>query len=581
MRLARRAFLSASLAALACVASTVSVAAAPAAGCAHPGKGDINGDGHADAVVTDSGDPGNAGAIHVIYGTAKGLTLTARGSARDDQRFTQNSPGVPDVSERGDMWGETLAVADFDDDGCADVAVGAPQESEPAPDVAKPAAHIELDFSPGEDRSVGRVTILYGSPRGLTSRGAQTVAQRPPELRLPGPDQGTPIPGQPAANRAEILVPGVREEEDRFGSALTTGDFDGDGVADLAIAAAGEALEPDRSVTGVLESVFGVRLQQGAVSIVYGSRGGLGQSRESRTLTHDDRPISGTPAYNDRFGEAIAAGDFNRDGVSDLVVSAPGVSDPLSGLKGIVQVFPGLKDAGVGGVPVETFNRGTRGVPGSPREEEFGYTLATGNLDGRLGDDLAIGTQVPGGAGAVVVLYSSGSSGLSGSGSQVWTQAEPGVPGRASVNDRFGTTLTIGRFGGPGTADDLAVGALNDGIGGVKRGSVTVLFGGPRGLTASRALLLHHEPRVSRRVNDFFGSAVAALPVRRSGFDDLLIGSPNVAETGLSTDATGAFQEIPMGPAGPHPLAGRRYILGTPGLTGTPFVGARLGCTIS
>jgi hypothetical protein len=324
-----RRLLGAALTAAACLAGTVSVPGAEAAGrCAHPGPGDINGDGHADAVVADSGDIGSGGAIHVLYGTPTGLTLTGRGVGRDDQRFTQDTPGVPDLSERGDMWGQTLAVADFDGDGCADVAVGAPQESDPAP--PNDAAHISLDTTPGRDHAVGRVTILYGSPRGLTTRGAQLVSQQPPELRLPGPDQGTPIPGQAEPERAVVLVPGVREEEDRFGSALTTGDFDGDGIADLAIAAAGEAVEPDRAVSGLLDRLFGMRLQQGAVSVVYGSRQGLGQGgRPSRTLTHDDRPIAGTPSANDRFSEAIAAGDFDHDGISDLAVSAPGVADEL------------------------------------------------------------------------------------------------------------------------------------------------------------------------------------------------------------------------------------------------------------
>jgi hypothetical protein len=153
------------------------------------------------------------------------------------------------------------------------------------------------------------------------------------------------------------------------------------------------------------------------------------------------------------------------------------------------------------------------------------------------------------------------------------------VPGRASVNDRFGVTLTIGRFGGPGRAADLVVGAGNDGIGGGKHGTVTLLFGGPRGLTASRAQLLAHDPPPPPGVNDFFGSAVAALPVRRAGFDDLLIGAPDVAEEQAAA-RTGAFAEVPVSAAGPHPPGSRSYHLGTPGLAGRPFVGARLGYTI-
>lgn len=578
---ARRTSAEAAFVVLACLAGTVGVpgVGAAAAGCPNAVRDDIDGDGHADAVVADRGDERQSGAIHVLYGTAAGLAVSAEGPAHDDQRFTQGSPGVPGTSERGDRWGQTIAVADFDGDGCADVAVGSPEESDSAPD---DEARALLDATPGLDQAVGRVTVLYGSPSGLSARGAQLVSQAPPELRLPGEGEFN-IPPQPSKGRQEVFTPGVREEGDRFGSALTTGDFDGDGIVDLAVAAAGEALGPDRGLTGQLEdALFPVRLQQGAVSIVYGSRKGLGQgARVARTLSHEDRPISGTAAYNDRFSEAIAAGDFDMDGVDDLAVSAPGVSaDPVSGLKGVVQVFPGQAAVGLGGVPPQTFNRGTRDVPGFPREEEFGYTLAAGNLDGRNGDDLAISTQLPGGAGSVVVLYSAGTNGLTGPKSQVWAASSAGVPGRASVNDRFGRALAIGRFGGPGAAEDLAIGAQNEGFGGRKLGTVTVLFGGPRGLTASSAMLLTSGWVGRAPDGDDFGSAVAALPIRRAGYDDLLVGAPNHGVKGRPTATGGALHEFPTGRSGPRPAAVRIWRLDTPGVAGASFRGARLGTAI-
>ncbi len=329
-----------------------------------------------------------------------------------------------------------------------------------------------------------------------------------------------------------MFVPGTREEEDRFGSALTTGDFDGDGIVDLAVAAAGEALGPDRGLTSQLEdTLFPVQLQQGAVSIVYGARDG---PRAGPARVPDAQP-RGPPDQRDRrLQRPVQRGDRRRRlqrrrGRRPRRLRARGLDDPISGLKGAVQVFPGQQAVGLGSVPPETFNRGTRNVPGVSREEEFGYTLAVGNLDGRSGDDLAIATQVPGRGrvrrGPVLDRHERP---VAGARSQVWAASSPGVPGRASVNDRFGSALAVGRFGGPGPAQDLAIGAQNDGFGGRKHGTVTVLFGGPRGLTATNAMLL-----TSGWVGQRDGRATTSgprcprWPIRRAGFDDLLVGAPN------------------------------------------------------
>jgi hypothetical protein len=162
---------------------------ASAAACAKAGPGDINGDGFGDLVVTEYGRTRLQGGIHVLYGTAAGLTADPRGSAPDDQFLTQDSPGVPDRSEDADEWGAALALGDFNGDRCADLAIGAP----------------------GEDQTAGGVTVLYGSPSGLTTTGAQLLSQNAEGM----PDEAEP--------------------NDRFGAALATGDFDGDGRADLAV----------------------------------------------------------------------------------------------------------------------------------------------------------------------------------------------------------------------------------------------------------------------------------------------------------------------------------------------------------
>ena len=83
------------------------------------------------------------------------------------------------------------------------------------------------------------------------------------------------------------------------GSALAAGDFDGDGVDDLAIGSYG-----DGGATGP---------RAGSVSVTYGNGSSLDVGRGGGVAT--------------RFGEAMAVLDFNLDGIDDLAVGSPGSSD--------------------------------------------------------------------------------------------------------------------------------------------------------------------------------------------------------------------------------------------------------------
>lgn len=103
-----------------------------------------------------------------------------------------------------------------------------------------------------------------------------------------------------------------------------------------------------------------------------------------------------------------------------------------------------------------------------PREpgDEFGGSLAIGNVGGSSTDDLAIGADredlgaiVDAG---VVQLLPGGSSGLTATGSQRWHQDVSGIAGSAENGDRFGQVLAIGDFGGD-TYDELAVGVPHEG----------------------------------------------------------------------------------------------------------------------
>ena len=125
--------------------------------------------------------------------------------------FTQ----VGGASEAFDSFGWALAAGDFNNDGFADLAVGAPFENL------------------GGAQAAGAVSVLYGSASGLTASGGQLFTQ----------------------------VGGAVEDGDFFGFALAAGDFNNDGFDDLAAGA------PDEAV--------GSAGGAGAVSVIPGSAGGL------------------------------------------------------------------------------------------------------------------------------------------------------------------------------------------------------------------------------------------------------------------------------------------------------------------
>ena len=233
---------------------------AAAADCNSGVPGDINGDRHAEVAVHDAR---GGGAVHILYGRSTGLVTDAAGRARDDQRITQDSPGVPGNAEREDRFGAVTAFGDFNDDGCADLAVSSPGENE-----------------------IGSVNVLYGSPTGLSSSGVQGFSGA-----LFGPDPNGPT----------------------FGSALAVGDLDDDGTDDLAIGASG------LDVAGASSA--------GGVAVLYGDADGLDQGDPAVLISRATANVPGTPAEDVFFGAAWPAVDFDGNGRAELAISAPGDGD--------------------------------------------------------------------------------------------------------------------------------------------------------------------------------------------------------------------------------------------------------------
>jgi hypothetical protein len=498
-------------------------------------SGDFNGDGFADLAI---GLPGRTigaakgtGAVSVLYGSST-TGLTTAGNQLWDLART----GMAGPAQSGDAYGSAIAVGDFNGDGYTDIAIGAP------------------GYTIAGAVSAGAVSVIYGSANGLQIGGNQLWT----ELNA--------IPG--------TLV----QANSQFGTKLTAGDFNGDGYTDLAISA------PFLTVNGVKNA--------GGVYVIYGSSTGLAHGT-TQFFSQGIGGILGNPTTNSEFGQALTAGDFNQDGISDLVVGTPNYVNGALQQAGAVNVIygtsTGLDSAGnqlwtqAGTVPTNTTATIVQGTPSSGAQ--FGFSLTVGDFNGDSFPDLAIGA--PGAlvgsikAGSVNVIYSSAKGlGLIPQGSQLITRKSLGST--AAAGDEFGYSLAAGNFNGQ-LGDDLAIGTPLADVNGIQdAGMVAIAYGSSKGLSQTGALF------ISQGVNGFgdiakkgdhFGASLVAGDYNGDGLIDLCVGAPT--ETLGTATSTGVVQTFYGRTTGITTLGQQLWREGLPNLlvplTSNDLFGSALG----
>ncbi|MFG2027009.1 FG-GAP-like repeat-containing protein [Streptomyces sp. NPDC048825] len=428
--------------------------------------GDFNGDGHVDlaASAPDATVDGvtGAGAVTIAYGSADGAGATQA----ERVTISQSSKGVGGQAEAGDHFGFSVAIADFDNDGFADLATGTPGEGV------------------GDDPDAGIVQILWGSPTGLSS-----------SARLADP---------------------TSSDQHAHGRTLAAGDFNGDGKDDLAagntsaqawLYAGGITKEGADSGTyplgnlnawggEVVALTAGDVTGDGADDLLF-NHGELYQSGGDASTLGLQPPVTvggGRDSYSSVFG------DINNDGYGDIVVGRAGDHG------GQITYLPGR--------PVSqtdptwtvdwdrrlTLDQGAFDTPGdNDLYDRYGAGLAAGDINGDGYDDLAVGdpnedtdTDTVADAGHVTVMYG-GSIGPTITNRQVFDQGTEGVPGENEAGDGFGSRLLLSDLNGDGRKD-LTVAALGEDGG---SGALTTLLGsdititvtGARSLTPTSYLL--------------------------------------------------------------------------------------------
>jgi hypothetical protein len=496
--------------------SSISVASGPA-GASQPGSstpaggqspaaggsgatvyGDFNHDGYTDLAV---GIPGyavdgkaGAGIVDIFYGGPNGLTATP------NLILTENSANVPKKAAAGDEFGFSLAVGDFNGDGFADLAIGAP-------------------FSAvGSKTKAGNFFVFYGSASGLTTASAQIFNEQSPG----------------SAHDSAI--------NDEYSYSLAVGNFNGDvnpttglGIDDLAVGCPGNTPNPPPTFKDVPGG--------GTLFILYGTTAGL-TSVGSPSWDQSNNGIVGTPLPYGYLSYTVAVGDFNGDGYDDIAVGIPfrnlGSNQQIAAAGGVLILYGG--SGGISAAGNKYFDENSAGLhtvnpAGAQAGDHFSLALAAGDFNGAVNpttglpiDDLAIGAPGDAGgvanAGAVYILFGS-TSGLTTTGAKRLTQASLGSVDQTGAN--FGLALAAGDFNGDGIAD-LAIGAPTETVkGNTNAGLVYAVYGSASGLSVAGNQYWTQESLNKGRVSqagDNFGAALAVGDFNGDGMTDLAIGTP-------------------------------------------------------
>ena len=273
------------------------------------GPGDVDGDGYADlGVAFFQASPlgrGGAGEVNLVFG--KGHIGWSVDTSRNQASFLRIAGDVEREAAGNEIW-----IDDVTGDGIADLLVG------------------RQNYSPGPVGRIGAgaLTVIVGGPevRAFATRLEFLDLRDPPE-------------------ELTLFTMIGRSLGDRFGMWMRTGDVDGDGIADILVAADQED-----------EAGESVSFNSGAVYVI---RGG-DHLRASRQIGLDDPALQGhirrivPPAGSGRYhtgatcliadldgngrGEVLAAAALNRGGAA--IQPAGGTTSRSSGgsLKGTVYI---------------------------------------------------------------------------------------------------------------------------------------------------------------------------------------------------------------------------------------------------
>jgi hypothetical protein len=389
---------------------------------------DVDGDGFADLLV------GAPNSLSTAAGSAYLYTSVA-GAVSPNPSPTTTFTGF------GEYFGDSVALADVNGDGYADVIVG---------DILgttgggsnNPGASYVFDGLATKGKATVPYTSAVTTITGGTGEAAGVVAAADVDgdgfADLAVGAQGAGGSNQSGAvylfksSGSKGIASGATSTATatltggtgaRFGANLSFGDVNGDGYADLLVSAWG-AFVNSKATPGAAY----VFTSQGTAGIASAASTGAATSITGSTM---------------QFAEWLALGDLNGDGYDDAVVTNLFAGGQSSG---VIYVYP---SAGSAGIPNGTDANAPTTIKGAA-QSDLGTAVAVADVNGDGFGDLLAAAE---GASAAYVYLSAGKSGVS-------TTIATTLSGPPPANSAsFGSALSGVDVNGDGYAD-VTVGAL-------------------------------------------------------------------------------------------------------------------------
>ncbi|MDH5715602.1 MAG: hypothetical protein OEZ30_08560, partial [Candidatus Aminicenantes bacterium] len=433
--------------------------------------GDINGDGFMDIIIgawrADPGDPPrtNAGETYVIFGSGSPLSTIDL----DSQSANITVYG----SNEWNNCGKAVASGDVNGDGYDDIIIGVPGADAPG------------------GIGAGKTHVIFGSDSPSSTIDLSTQST---DITICGDNPG-----------------------DLSGSALASGDVNGDGYADIIIGVS----SADPGNTYVI----------------------LGNSFASPPYTIDlnsqsaDITVCGADA-GDRFGCAVASGDINGDSYYDIIIGAPLTNTPGGTRAGKAYVIFGSSFP----LPPYTIDLSTTPanitICGASTDDYCAREVASGDVNGDGYEDVIIGawsadTPVGQNAGKVYVIFGAiipGTVTIDFS-----TQLADITVCGDDAEDQVGAAVTSGDINGDGYYDLIISAPAADPPGGDHAGEIYAIFGKSFSSPPYTIDLDSQSADITICGDDtwyMYKGAVTSGDVNGDSYDDVIIGADRASPGG-------------------------------------------------